>query len=110
MARLRNALIGGVLLLGSLSATAAADIQVCVDDQTSCPALPGDDTATSGQPTSDQTTPDTGTLGPPVSVDPFAVVPTPASAPQVDQLVVSPGTGADKQHLPPGPPNFQIDP
>ena len=104
MARLRHAIVGGLLMCASFGTASVADVQVCVDDQNTCSALPGDQ-ATSSDPTAS----DTETVGPPVSVDPFSVAPTPTPAPQVP-LVISPGTGSDKQHLPPGPPNFQIDP
>ena len=57
---------------------------------------------------------DVGTIGPPTVVQPFAPAPAPAPpnaiAPQPAPLVIAPGDGADKQHLPPGPPTRAIDP
>ena len=119
---------------------ALADGEMCTDDEATCPTdLAADDasivnvdadqaerptpvpqTADVGAiapPTVVEPTPapqasDVGTIGPPTVVQPFAPAPAPpnAIAPQPAPLVIAPGDGADKQHLPPGPPTRAIDP
>jgi hypothetical protein len=83
------------------------------------PAPQASDVGTIGPPTVVEPTPapqasDVGTIGPPTVVQPFAPAPAPAPpnaiAPQPAPLVIAPGDGADKQHLPPGPPTRAIDP
>lgn len=110
---LRGALAASLLLVLGLSTQAAADVLVCVDVESACPVVPGDDVV-ADQAAPDMAIPanatDVQTLGPPITVEPFSVAPTPTATPRAGQLVVLPGSGADKQHLPPGPPNFQIDP
>ena len=118
MRRWRSAAIGGALILSALGPhMAAADPDVC-DDQASCIAAddPGmDGVATVAatptvMPTAESVS-STGTLGPPVVVDPFGSAPaTSPPPPPAAPVVVAPGSGADPQHLPPGPPNRVLDP
>jgi hypothetical protein len=120
MARLIPGLVGGILLASVTLGVGAADSDVCVGEEQSCPAPLADDAVVdpglavapadnlsvgtgAALPDAEPTPGVTRTLGPPLVVQPFAGVVT--SADQADEGAPARIQPAEQPKLPPGPPS-----